>query len=278
MLPPGALPVLDGPALLLPVTIDVRPEGVLCLTLPVGQQFDQAEVALLMAVADQMAVVLESDQLRQRALQSSVLEERERLARDLHDAVTQSLYGLVTLTEAAQLSLETDQTEMLPHLLSRIGATTRQSIKEMRLYIHQLRPSILQTEGLVAALHQRLAAVEGRSNIDARLVADPQIVLTMTQQAELYQIAREALNNALRHARAQTVVVSLTQDQTGTRLQITDDGRGFDPALLQSGGMGLISMRERAETLGGTFDLVSGPGQGTRIAITLPPQDQPPAT
>jgi len=139
----------------------------------------------------------------------------------------------------------------------------------MRLYIHQLRPTVLAEEGLVGGLHQRLAAVEGRSNVQTRLLADESIELPAPVEEALYHIAREALNNALKHAQAASVSVTLGHQDGPVVLEIVDDGCGFDPETVGQAGMGLITMRERAESIGGALTVTSKPGAGTRVTVIL---------
>jgi len=121
----------------------------------------------------------------------------------------------------------------------------------------------------VAALHQRLAAVEGRADIKARLLADDKITLPMDKQIALYYIAQEALNNTLKHASAQSVMIRLKNRKTSIVLEVEDDGRGFDPKTADKGGMGLRNMQERVSAVGGKLKLESVPGEGTKIIVTV---------
>ncbi len=243
--------------------------GLLGLARRRGQDFDAEEIALLASIADLVGVAARSYSLRDLAERTKMLEDRQALARDLHDSVTQMLYALTALTEAAQTQLETGAVEAVGPTLTRIGDTARQALKEMRLFIHQLRPSALAAEGLVAALHMRLAAVEGRSGIRTHLLADENLRLPPAIEDELYPIALEALNNVLWHAQASTVTVTLRRDAERIDLEIADDGGGFDPAAARSGGRGLINMRQRAESLGGVFTISSSPGAGTRVEVRI---------
>jgi PAS domain S-box-containing protein len=255
--------------LVTPLQVGGRVLGLLSVPREPGQTFNREEVALLGALADQIGLAVEGDRLRQLAQRASVLAERQRLARDLHDTVTQLLYGLVTLAEAGQAQLEAAAPDAIQHTLARIGDTTRQALKEMRLYIHQLRPTVLAEEGLVGALHQRLAAVEGRSDVQARLLADPSIELPAAVEEALYHIAREALNNALKHAQAASVSVTLSCQDGKVVMEILDDGCGFDPESVGAAGMGLTNMRARAESIGGALTVTSKPGAGTRVKVIL---------
>lgn len=257
--------------ILLPLQAGGQREGLLGLVRPAGKTFNLEEIALLSSIADQMGQAVESARLQQLARQASVLEERERIARALHDSVTQALYGLTTLTEAGQAQLESGAGDAVGRTLAHIGETTRQALREMRLFIHQLRPPELEEEGLVGALHQRLAAVEGRANLQARLLVDETVPDTLPApvQETLYRIANEALNNTLRHARATEVTLTLREVSGRLSMAIVDNGSGFDPQAQDAGGMGLRNMATYAAQIGGELRLTSAPGDGTRIEIAL---------
>jgi signal transduction histidine kinase len=209
----------------------------------------------------------------------AVFEERQRIARDLHDSAAQELYGLVTLTGAAQLQLEQGDLTSAAHTLTRIGETGRQAIREMRLFIHHLNPPRLEEEGLVGALHQRLATVEGRADVETRILADNTIALPLPVQRALYQIAQEALNNCLRHARADHITVYLGREHDDVILEVIDDGQGFDTIGLdhpaggmEAGagyGMGLKNMRQRAASIEAALTITSSPGYGTRVRVVV---------
>lgn len=260
--------------LLAPMQAEGRVLGVLGVGRWSHHSFSAEEVALLASIADQVGVAVWTDQLRQLVQDSRVLEERQRLARDLHDAVTQSLYGLVAFSEAGQAQVEAGGTEKVGHTLARIGDTARQALKEMRLFIHHLRPPVLEKEGLVAALHQRLAAVEGRADMQARLLADETIKLPLAVEEALYQIAQEALNNTLRHANASSVTVYLGREGKETILEVIDDGCGFDPEKTGDSGMGLANMCERAAAVEGRLKVMSMPGSGTRVRVMVGGSDE----
>jgi signal transduction histidine kinase len=263
-----------GPLSLLiaPMQAEEGVVGIMVLGRAVEQGFKLEEVTLLASIADQVGLAAHSDRLRQQAI---VFEERQRLARDLHDSVTQSLYGLVTLAEVGQAHLETEPANPVGRTLARIGQTARQALKEMRLYVHQLRPPVLQEEGLAGALALRLSAVEGRTNVQTRLVADESIQrLPPSVASALYQIAQEALNNVLRHTLATSVTVQIHWSGERVTLEIVDDGGGFDLAAADGRGMGLTNMRERARQVGGTLDITSAPAAGTRVRVSVPVTDE----
>ena len=137
----------------------------------------------------------------------------------------------------------------------------------MRLLIHQLRPPVLEETGLVGALQERLEAVEHRVGLETRLVTEGEVERLPRQvEEELFHITQEALNNALRHAEASNISVRIAVENGDARLSIEDDGCGFDPGDIY-GGLGLTTMRERAESLGGQFQLDSGSGRGTVVEV-----------
>ena len=252
--------------LMVPMTFEEKVLGIIFLTREDGAPYGPDEISRLSVVAEEVASLIYSDRQRQMAI---ALEERQRLVRDLHDSVTQKLYGLVALTEAAQASVEAGTAMQPSEVLSRIGENARQALKEMRLFLFEMKPVDLEREGIVAVLHQRLAAVEGRADIKARLIADDEINLSLDKQVALYYIAQEALNNVLKHANATSVKVSLGKKRSGFVLEIQDDGCGFKPDAAERGGMGLRNMKERCAKVGGKLKIASAPKKGTKITVTV---------
>jgi signal transduction histidine kinase len=244
--------------------------GVLSVVGQPGRVFDDGDVALLTSIADQIGVVVENARLYRQAEQLAVVRERERLARELHDSVTQSLYSLTLLAEASQRLIGAGDWSRVREYVGRLGEIAQQALREMRLLVYQLRPLVLKREGLAGALQQRLDAVEKRAGVDARLLVGGTIELPPSVEEELYRIAQEALNNALKHAAPSSVTVRIYADEEGVILEVLDDGRGFDPSSIGAeGGMGLVSMRERTERLGGRLDVRSVPGEGTIVCVSL---------
>mgnify|MGYP002623680671 CR=1 FL=1 len=237
--------------------------GVLSIFRDTQRPFNVEDVALLASIGDQVGVVVENARLRQKAEEAAVMEERGRLARDLHDSVTQSIYSVTLFAEAASRLLAEGEVDSVRGHLAQLRETAQQALKELRLLVYELRPSLLKQEGLVGALRQRLNTVEERAKIRARLVCDGPLELDKPVEVGLYHIAQEALNNALKHASAGSVTVRLCAAPGEVTLEVSDDGVGFDPGALAGGGMGLLSMRERAEKLGGTLSLTAAPGKGT---------------
>lgn len=230
--------------------------------------FSQDEIVRLTTLADHMASLIDSDRRRKLAIE---LSERERLMRDLHDSVSQKLYGLVTTTEAAQAAMEAGSSVDPRQEFSRIGEHARQAVKEMRLFLYQMQQVDVEKEGLVSVLHHRLSAVEGRADIKARLLTEEEdIPLATDAQMMLYYIAQEALNNVLRHARAKSVLVTLKKGRSRVVLEILDDGVGFEVKKVDRAGLGLRNMKERAAQLDGKIQIISKPDAGTKIVVSVP--------
>ena len=210
-------------------------------------------------------------QLQEYAAQAgelAVVQERNRLARDLHDSVTQSLYALTLQSEAAARQIQAGQPNLAAEQLREVSDTAQQALREMRLMIFELRPAILDQEGLIPALQTRLDAVEGRSGIRTTLRADGIDRLPLEIENGLYGIAREALNNLLKHAHAQQVELNLVRVGETLHFDVRDDGVGFDPTHTRSG-MGLNGMNERAVQMGGTLTIESQPQEGTRLHVEI---------
>jgi signal transduction histidine kinase len=208
--------------------------------------------------------------LRQHEREKAITEERNRLARELHDSVTQSLYGVTLYADAATRLLDTGQVPPAVGNLQKLRDTAKSALEEMRLLIFELRPPILEQEGLVAALEARLEAVEGRVGLKTQLKLEGEVELSQDMQEGLYRIALEALNNVLKHARASCVTVSLIHVPELTELRIVDDGVGFDLTVAQKhGGLGLQGMKERTEQIGGHLTVKSQPGMGTTVLVEV---------
>lgn len=218
----------------------------------------------------QEQLILENTRLHEVARQAAVLEERQRLARDLHDSVTQSLYGLSLHAEAASRALAAGETEPVASNLREIRETSQEALGEMRLLLFELRPPLLAERGLVGALRSRLSAVEARAGLETELHGDPDVRLSRESEHEVYRLAHEALNNVLKHAHARHVTVRLEVEGDRAVLEVADDGVGFDPSLRGQDGFGLPGMRERAERLGGSLQIESTPGAGALVRATVP--------
>jgi signal transduction histidine kinase len=202
---------------------------------------------------------------------AAIMAERERLARELHDSVTQSLYSLSLFAEWGSGLLAAGEVEPARERMARIGEISQQALREMRLLLYELRPSALDDDGLAGAIESRLTAVEQRVGISTQLQVAVTGDLPHHIEECLYRITQEALNNALKHAAATAVLVQLHADDHHISLSITDDGLGFDPTTVNlEGRLGLSSMRERARRLNGIFQIESKAGLGTTISVEIP--------
>jgi PAS domain S-box-containing protein len=232
------------------------------------------ELSLLTSIADQLGVVVESARLRKQLEMAAVTEERERLARDLHDSVTQLLYTVNLCAISGRRALEQNQPDVLADSLNHLGDAARQALREMRLMLYELRPSLVAQEGLVRALQRRLDTVEGRVGVMAQLLTSGDIKLPGRIEQELYHIALEALNNALKHAKATLVTINIDKEKDQVELTVVDNGAGFALSDLEATkGMGLVIMRERAKELDAVLTIDSTPGEGTQVQVTVPYAD-----
>jgi signal transduction histidine kinase len=205
-----------------------------------------------------------------RAEEMAVLQERSRLARELHDSVSQALHSSTLLAEAGQRLAGAGDIERARGYLIRLGEISQQALREMRLLVYELRPLALSGVGLVGALQRRLDAVERRSGVEVELSIEEELGLPAPIEEALFWIAMEALNNALKHANPTTVTVSLRKEEQREmpciELLIIDDGVGFDLDEKDGeGGVGLVSMKERIEKLGGELTVLSASGEGTHV-------------
>lgn len=234
--------------------------------------FTDEDVAVLETVADVLASAIENARLYQRAQEAAVLEERSRLARDLHDSISQQLFSMTLTAQAARAHLERNPNRAGSQL-ERLQETAAAALSEMRALIFQLRPPALNEQGLIGALQQHVGALGRREGLTVNLNVSGEDRFARGVEQAIYRIAQEALNNVVRHAGACYVDVNLDVEEDQIRLRIADDGRGFDPGSINpSHGrhLGLISMRERAAELGGRLEVRSQPGQGTEIMMTVP--------
>ncbi len=237
--------------------------------------FSEGDLSGLAIVADQLAVALENASLYVRAQTAGVLEERQRLARDLHDSVTQLIFSLTLMAQSVAPAYRRDPAEG-ERRIGRMLELSQQALAEMRALLAELRPAGPVPNGLVPALDKLRERVAAREQLTIELDADGYVAHPRDYEEALYRIAQEGLNNVVKHARASRVTIRLAQPAGQLALTVEDDGQGFDPAALrpsdgqEAGGLGLVVMRERVERLGGELAVVSSPGAGTTIHITLP--------
>lgn len=229
------------------------------------------EMETITALSDQAALAIENARLYQQAEQLAVMEERERLARDMHDSVMQSIYSLTLFSAAGGIQLRNGNILRTQEYLDQLVETAQQALKEMRLLLYELRPVVLEQEGLIGALRRRLDAVEKRAEVNAFLDVPEVLVVPLCAEEGLYRIAQEALNNSLKHSGADKVRVRIVREDNTIAMQISDNGKGFSLLNAQefSGGMGLENMRERMQKLQGEIEIDSEPNQGTTITVRI---------
>jgi signal transduction histidine kinase len=233
--------------------------------------FTEDDVRILGHLADVAAIAIENARLRQSAERLAVVQERQWLARELHDSVTQALYSVTLYAEAARMALSVGKQDVATENLRELQLMAREALFDIRLLIFELHPPILEGQGLAAALQIRLAAVETRAGLQTEIHVDGGRRLPLPIEEDLYRIALEALNNVIKHSRAQHVKVLLQFDDHRVRLEISDDGIGYDPAKArESGGMGLGGMEERAQRINGRLEILSAPGKGTTLKVEAP--------
>lgn len=254
-----------------PVKVKGRVIGILDAQSDRLNAFDDSDQVVLQSLADQAAVAIENAQLYKQAKKLAVVEERNRLARELHDSVTQALYGITLHAEAAYRQLNASQADLANEQLLELRNTAQEALREMRLLIFELRPSVVELQGLVPALRARLEAVEERAGMGVEINVDQNLQLSDKIQDGLYRIAQEALNNALKHAKANNIILNLYDRPPIILMEVMDDGIGFNPDnAVEGGGLGLDGIIERAELLGAELIFDSWPGKGTTIRIEVP--------
>lgn len=257
--------------LVVPIVASGRVLGLLNLESQAVGTFTGEDVAVLETAADMLAGVIENARLNRRAQAAAVLEERNRLARELHDSVTQQLFSMTLSAQAARTHLEKNP-QRVAVLLERLQETATAALAEMRALIFQLRPPALSEQGLLDALQQHAAAISRREGLRVELSVTGDERLARGIEQPLYRIVQEAINNVVKHANATLVRVQLELTSERVRVRVADDGQGFDttvPPDRSGRHLGLIGMRERAAEIGGTMDLRSSVGGGTEVVVTV---------
>jgi signal transduction histidine kinase len=235
--------------------------------------FDDADRELIELLAAHAAIAITNARLYERSRELSILSERNRLALELHDAVTQKLFSLNLAAESAATLLDRDA-QAARSQLERVRALSREALDELRSLILGLRPADLDHDGLEGALRKEMAMVSRVHGIEVKLSARALPEPDAPRDAQVLRIANEAVHNAVRHAAASHVTVALRGHANGAllTLEVSDDGHGFDPGEpeLRSRHLGLTSMEERAAELGGRLQISSAAGEGTTVRLELP--------
>jgi signal transduction histidine kinase len=258
-----------GPALFIPLAV----RGTILGTLTVanakgGPLLREAAIPLVETFAEQAAVAIEYGRLQGELQRLALLEDRERIAKELHDGAIQALFAVgMGLQGSAALAASEELRDRLQDAVEEVDRV----IRDLRNYIFGLRPGILADRQLDQALQRLCEEFQERSGVVTVTEVDPQVAAELASQAgDVVQLAREALSNVSRHAEAATCRVSLYRAEAGQVLEVDDDGRGFDPAAVSGTGQGLRNLQERAERLGGRAEINSTPGQGTRVRVMIP--------
>jgi two-component system nitrate/nitrite sensor histidine kinase NarX len=244
----------------------LRDQVIGALSLWSGQPgfFNARHAELAVAVASHAAVAIENARLYTQAQAQATAEERQRLARELHDAVTQTLFSASLIAEVLPRVWDRDP-EMGRRRLEEVRQLTRGALAEMRMLLMELRPTALTDTSLADLLRQLVDAFSGRTRVPVNLTVEGNAHLAPELQVGLYRVAQEALNNVGKYAVAQAVTVSLTCSDDEVVLTVADDGVGFDPATVAAGHLGLGIMRERCARLCVELTVESRPGAGTRV-------------
>lgn len=257
--------------LVVPLRVGSRVIGTLNVEGSEMNAFSEEDVLVIQSLGDQIAIAIQNARLYDRSRELATLEERHRLARELHDSVTQSLFSLDLHAKAVGTYLKQDS-KAAEEKVKQLRRITHDTLQEMRSVIFDLRPSALQDSDLEAAIRREVEHLRraGGSKITLE-VAGSGVVSTEVEQA-LLRIVQEALHNAVEHAHAEHIAVSIEMHEDHVTLLVSDDGRGFDPASARSSrrGFGLVGMRERTEELDGSLEIESRAGEGCQVRVALP--------
>jgi PAS domain S-box-containing protein len=261
-----------GTAVVVPLPTS-KGQGAVNVFYPKGTEPTMTDLLQLSTIVSQITLVVENTQLFEEAQGKAALEERQRLARDLHDSVSQALYGISLGAQSAKQALHLDVREArvdgLERSLDYLIHMAETAIAEMKSLIFELRPESLASEGLVVALQKHLRALELRHGFRLHLTLGQEPDVPLKVKEMLYRITQEAMNNIVKHARAKNVWIALETREGELELTVRDDGIGFDTTRDFPGHLGLRSMHERAEAVGASYELSSHQQKGTKIRVTL---------
>ncbi|GAC1639461.1 MAG: GAF domain-containing sensor histidine kinase [Candidatus Dormibacteraceae bacterium] len=259
-----------GPAIFVPLRVRGRATGTLMVAnLKGGRRFDQGTIRLVETFADQASVAIEYGRAQDDLRRLGLMEERERIAKELHDGIIQSLFAVGMNLQAT--ALKSKSTETASQVDGAVDELDR-VIRDLRNYIFELRPSILADRDLGQALRELGAEIQKQSpTTQVEIAVDAELAAGVSSRSHhIVQLTREALSNIARHAKARHASVRLTGSGASTVLVIDDDGVGFD-VRADPAGSGLRNMRERAAQMGATLLMTSQPGKGTKLRLTLRP-------
>ena len=246
--------------------------GVLNVASTDWRELSAGDLRLLYTVGDVVSMAIQRARLFGQSADYGAVEERNRLAREIHDTLAQGLAGIVLQLETADALLEAESAPgRAQAAVAQALSLARANLEEARRSVHDLRAAPLEGRTLAEALSRMIQEWSAQSGLTASFTATGEArPLPLRVEIALYRIAQEALTNAARHAEAGHVSVELVVDGARALLTVEDDGRGFDAAQIPKGRYGLLGLKERARLLGGSMELQSSPGAGTRIAVSLP--------
>ncbi|PRY57472.1 histidine kinase/DNA gyrase B/HSP90-like ATPase [Glycomyces artemisiae] len=249
------VPIRDGDRIL----------GIVVLTNDLGKPgFTAADTDLIELLASHAAIAITNARLYERSRELTVVEERNRLARELHDAVMQRLFSLRLSARAAGKLLPEDPAAARERL-DEVEQLAAEAVAELRGVIVELRPADLDVHGLVETLRRHTALLDRLHDTSVHFAVRSPVDLSRDGEVEVLRLVQEALGNAFRHAKARNVTLTIESE----RITIADDGLGFDADEAATRGLGLLSMRERAKALGGDLHLATAPGEGTVVTLIL---------
>jgi len=257
-------------AIIVPLRVRADLYGAIILFYDARREFSTEYLALAEYMADQLALSIENARLREASARNAASAERSRLARELHDSVSQALFAMLLMMRTARELLHRDPSKALMPIDESLTLADG-ALTEMRALIFELRPESLAQEGLCGAFRKQASALTARHKIDVQThfgLDEPD--LTLEAKEALYRIGLEAIQNTIKHAGASKVELRLFCDDAYATLEVADNGEGFNPDRDFPGHLGLQSMRERAELHGGVFEIVSEYGTGTTVRARLP--------
>lgn len=252
-----------------PLLVRSKNLGVLLIWSEHERDFDTQDKRLANLFANQAALALHNAHLHARNRQLAVKQERHRLARELHDSVTQSLYSIGLSAQASLRLLAQNDERRVEEPIKYIHSLSQSALTEMREHLYQLHPTVLNTD-LVEALTEHCHRLSKQYALSIKFKAELETSLTFDHRDALYFLVREALWNIIKHAKATQVNITLTQENNEVVVVVKDNGAGFEPSTLGGETMGLRNMKERARLFGGSFGIQSRPGQGTRLTARIP--------
>lgn len=237
-----------------------------------GRLFSQQDEEAIGMLAAHAAIAIQNAQLYERSRELTAMEERNRLARELHDSVAQTLFNIVLESDVTSTLLQKGESEAARKHLAGLSEQAREAVTEIRSLIFELRPADLEREGLATTLRKHLDALGRVQRIETSFVQEGEATIPVTEAREVYRVIQEALNNVVKHAGASTVSVKMAAHDRRLEVWVTDDGAGFDvrSAAIRSYSLGLTSMEERAKALEGRLSIQSGPGKGTVVELSIP--------